>query len=34
MSGTGNGEEAELEQFYEDLQDFLELNTEKMSFSL
>ena len=31
---TSNAEEAELEQFYEDLQDFLELNTEKMSFSL
>ena len=31
---TSNAEEAEVEQFYEDLQDFLELNTEKMSFSL
>ena len=31
---TSNAEEAELEQFYEDLQDFLKLNTEKMSFSL
>ena len=29
MSGTGNGEEAELEQFYEDLQDLLELTSKK-----
>ena len=29
MSGTGNGEEAELEQFYEDLQDLLELTPQK-----
>ena len=29
MSGTGNGEEAELEQFYEDLQDLLELTPIK-----
>ena len=29
MSGTGNGEEAELEQFYEDLQDLLELTPKK-----
>ena len=32
---TSNAEEAEVEQFYEDLQDLLELtNTKKMSFSL
>ena len=29
MSGTGNGKEAELEQFYEDLQDLLELTPKK-----
>ena len=29
MSGTGNGEEAEVEQFYEDLQDLLELTPKK-----
>ena len=29
-----NAEEAEVEQFYEDLQDFLELTPQKMSFSL
>ena len=29
-----NAEEAEVEQFYEDLQDLLELNPKKMSFSL
>ena len=31
---TGNAEEAEVEQFYEDLQDLLELTPPKMSFSL
>ena len=31
---TSNTKEAEVEQFYEDLQDLLELTTEKMSFSL
>ena len=31
---TSNAEEAEVEQFYEDLQDLLELTTKKMSFSL
>ena len=31
---TSNAEEAEVEQFYEHLQDFLELTPEKMSFSL
>ena len=31
---TSNVEEAEVEQFYEDLQDFLELTPKKMSFSL
>ena len=31
---TSNTEEAEVEQFYEDLQDLLELTPEKMSFSL
>ena len=31
---TSNAEEAEVEQFYEDLQDLLELtHTKKMSFS-
>ena len=30
---TSNAEEAEVEQFYEDLQDLLELNSQKMSFS-
>ena len=29
-----NAEEAEVEWFYEDLQDFLELTPQKMSFSL
>ena len=29
-----NTEEAEVERFYEDLQDLLELTPEKMSFSL
>ena len=31
---TSNAEEAEVEQFYEDLQDLLELTQKKMSFSL
>ena len=31
---TSNTEEAEAEQFYEDLQDLLELTPKKMSFSL
>ena len=31
---TSNAEEAEVEQFYEDLQDHLELTLKKMSFSL
>ena len=31
---TSNAEEAEVEQFYEDLQDFLELTPQKMSLSL
>ena len=31
---TSNPEEAEVEQFYEDLQDLLELTTKKMSSSL
>ena len=31
---TSNTKEAEVEQFYEDLQDFLELTCQKMSFSL
>ena len=30
---TSNAEEAEVERFYEDLQNFLELTTKKMSFS-
>ena len=30
---TGNTEEAEVEQCYEDLQDLLELTPQKMSFS-
>ena len=30
---TSNAEEAEVEQFYEDLQDILELTPKKMSFS-
>ena len=29
---TSNAEEAEAEQFYEDLQDLLELTSKKMSF--
>ena len=31
---TSNAEEAEVEQFYEDLQDLLDLHQKKMSFSL
>ena len=31
---TSNAEEAEVEQFYEYLQDLLELTPQKMSFSL
>ena len=31
---TGNAEEAEVEWFYEDLKDLLELTPEKVSFSL
>ena len=31
---TSNAEEAEIERFYEDLQDLLELTHKKMSFSL
>ena len=31
---TSSAEKAEIEQFYEDLQDFLELTPKKMSFSL
>ena len=31
---TSNAEEAEVEQFYEDLQDLLELTSKMMSFSL
>ena len=31
---TSNAEETEVERFYEDLQDLLELNPKKMSFSL
>ena len=31
---TSNAEEAEVERFYEDLQDLLELAPKKMSFSL
>ena len=31
---TSNAEEAEVEQFYEDLQDLLELTTKKDFFSL
>ena len=31
---TSNVEEAEVERYYEDLQDFLELTRKKMSFSL
>ena len=31
---TSNAEEAEVEWFYEDLQDLLELTPQKLSFSL
>ena len=31
---ASNAEEAEVERFYEDLQDLLELTSKKMSFSL
>ena len=31
---TSNAEEAEVERYYEDLQDFLELTPKVMSFSL
>ena len=31
---TSNAEEAEVEQFYEDLQELLELTLKKISFSL
>ena len=31
---TSNAEESEVEQFYEDLQDLLELTPQKLSFSL
>ena len=31
---TSNAEEAKVEQFYEDLQDLLELTPKRMSFSL
>ena len=31
---TSNAEEVEFEQFYEDLQDLIELTPPKMSFSL
>ena len=31
---TSNAEKAEVEWFYEDLRDFIELKHEKMSFSL
>ena len=31
---TSNSEEAEVERFYEDLQDLLELTQKQMSFSL
>ena len=31
---TSNAEEAEVEWFYEDLQDFVELTAKKISFSL
>ena len=33
-AATSNGEETEVERFYEDLQDLLELTSEKMSFPL
>ena len=33
-ASTSNAEEAEVERFYEDLKDLLELTPKKMSFSL
>ena len=33
-AADSNAEEAEVERFYEDLQDLLELTPQKMSFSL
>ena len=33
-ASTSNVKETEVEQFYEDLQDLLELTPQKMSFSL
>ena len=33
-ASTSNAEEAEVERFYEDVQDLLELTPKKMSFSL
>ena len=33
-ASTSNAEEAEVERFYKDLQDLLELTPKKMSFSL
>ena len=33
-ASTSNAEEAEAERFYEDLQDLLELDPKKISFSL
>ena len=33
-ASTSNPEEAEVEQFYKDLQDLLELTSKQMSFSL
>ena len=33
-ASTSNTEEAEVEQFYEDLKDVLELTPQKISFSL
>ena len=32
-ASTTNGKDAEIEQFYEDLEDLLELTPKKMSFS-
>ena len=34
MPPTSNAEEAEVERFYEDVQDLLELTPKRMSFSL
>ena len=33
-ASTSNAEEAEVERFYEDLQDLIELTPKRMSFSL